>query len=470
MKTSTTLILLLISVNSFCQINFDKKPANNDLYRNALLADSAIKAGAFGDVHSLLVVKGGKLAFEGYYNGWHKDTVHQLQSVTKSIVATLLGCALQNGFIHNEQELISKYYPDFSLDGTKQKITIQDLLTQRHGMKWKEFPWDDPDNNWRKVLETEGNWYELILKTPMDTVSGSMFNYSSAAPVLTAGIIQNASKMNIDIFAEKYLFSYLDITNYRFWQGNGGAQNNGMALLSLTSRDMAKIGQLYLQKGKWNNVQVIPESFVEAATSPMVKNAERNGFYSSYDYGYFWWSNPVTNDNLKSNVFLARGAGGQNIIVSPEQNMVVVITAWNMQQPNKVQTIFENYLQNNINEIEINAILKTNREMEKAFMENDFLKVASFYADNAVLTGNKHEVKGRQAVDEYWNKLKDRGISWNLENIHIEVYENIAIQRGISRMKFLHEGKEHLSEVRFTLVWKKINNKWLIEIDHYSLL
>lgn len=134
------------------------------------------------------------------------------------------------------------------------------------------------------------------------------------------------------------------------------------------------------------------------------------------------------------------------------------------------QTNVEWDLKDESNKNEMNAILEVNREMEKAFMENDFLKVASFYSDNAILIGNKHEVKGRQAVDEYWNKLKDRGVSWNLENVHIEVYDTIAIQRGISRMKFLYEGKEHLSEVRFTLVWKKVNTKWLIEIDHYSIL
>jgi uncharacterized protein (TIGR02246 family) len=359
-------------------------------------------------------------------------------------------------------------------------------LTQRHGLKWETRPWNDPDNKWRELLQTKGNWYELILKTPMDTLPGRVFNYGSIAPVLVTGIVQNASKMKIDVFAKKHLFEPLDIDDYRFWQGNGGPQNNGLALLFLTARDMAKIGQLYLQKGKWDNAQVIPEAFVEAATSPIVDNAESNGFYSNYDYGYFWWIDPVGKDGRKSKVFLARGAGGQNIIVSPEENMVVVTTAWNLRRPNKVQTIYDRYLQGefdgshiktannaktNIGDVaDINAILETNRKMEKAFSENDFLKVASFYTDNAVLVGHKHEVKGRQAVDEYWNKLKDRGVSWDLENIHIEVCGNMAVQRGISRMKFLHLGEEHLSEARFTLIWKKTSEGWRISLDHYSAI
>lgn len=120
--------------------------------------------------------------------------------------------------------------------------------------------------------------------------------------------------------------------------------------------------------------------------------------------------------------------------------------------------------------IDSNAIIKVNREMENAFHANDFKKVASFYSDEAVMVGNKHQVEGREAIDKYWAGLNDRGISWKLENIHLEVYDNVAIQRGISRMKFLHEGSEHLSEVRFTLIWKKIDGSWQIEIDHYSLL
>lgn len=83
----------------------------------------------------------------------------------------------------------------------------------------------------------------------MECLPGSAFNYSNAAPVLTSGVIQRASKMKIDQFAKIYLFDPLEIELYWFWPGNGGPQNNGMALISLTSRDMAKVGQLYLQKG-----------------------------------------------------------------------------------------------------------------------------------------------------------------------------------------------------------------------------
>lgn len=316
--------------------------------------DSAILAGEFGEIHSLLIVQNGKLIFENYYNGWKADSLHQLQSATKSIVATLLGCAIKQGMIPSATAPISNYYhSNLFKDALKKKIRIDDLLTQRHGLKWKEAPWDAPDNTWRKVLATEGDWYQMILETPMDTLPGTRFNYSNAAPVLTTGIIQKAAKMNIDSFAKRYLFDPLGIEQFHFWAGNGGPQNNGMALLFLRSRDMAKIGQLYLQNGQWDNQEIMPAQFVKDATSAKVKHVEPNGVYSGYDYGYFWWSNPVWRKAVFTkpiNAFLARGAGGQNIIVYPEKNLVVVTTAWNMQAPNKPQEIFDKYILGLMNE------------------------------------------------------------------------------------------------------------------------
>lgn len=150
-----------------------------------------------------MVVQNGELVFENYYSSWTRDSLHQLQSATKSVVSTLLGCALQQQFILNTDERVLKFFPGLTLEDHRlQELKIEDLLTQRHGLKWKEQMWDDPDNSWRKVMQTEGNWYHTILKTEMDTIPGKLFNYSNAAPVLVAGIIQQATSMNIDIFAK----------------------------------------------------------------------------------------------------------------------------------------------------------------------------------------------------------------------------------------------------------------------------
>ncbi|WP_349555490.1 serine hydrolase [Pseudotenacibaculum sp. MALMAid0570] len=337
-------ILALTGIDGVAQINFDVSAVDKEIYKKSLEANKAIKNGAYGNVHSLLVVKEGKLVYENYYKGWKKDSLHQAQSVTKSIIATILGCAIQQGKVNGVKDRVVTYFPEYkNLSKEIQKIKINDLLTQRHGLKWKESPWNSPDNNWRNLINTTGDWYQVILKTDMNNDLGKVFNYSNAAPTLISGIIQNAAKTPIQDFAKKYLFDELNIKKYRFWKGNGGPSNNGMALIFLRPRDLAKIGQLYLQKGKWNGNQIIPEAFASKATSSIVKAAEGNPLYKQFDYGYFWWVNPVDRNGRKYNIFLARGAGGQLIIVEPKTELVVVITGWNLRRPNIAQTIFDNY-------------------------------------------------------------------------------------------------------------------------------
>lgn len=327
------------------QIDFEYNLTDKNLAKRFQAADSAIRAGEFGNIHSLVVIKNGRLIHESYYQGWTKDSVHQLQSATKSVISLLLGCAIHQKLILSEEEPIWHYYTAYKpIDPNKLSIRISDLLTQRHGLKWKENPWNDPDNNWRNMTGTRGDWYKIILTTPMDTLPGKVFNYSNAAPVLVSGILQQASGLPIDTFAKRYLFHKLNITHYWFWHGNGSASNNGMALISLNSRDMAKLGQLVLQNGVWNNERLVDENYLIKSTSSLVKQVEPNGVYEYYDYGYFWWSQPKPRNAEVSDVILARGAGGQHIIIDKKNQVVVVITAWNMQQPNKPQFIYERYL------------------------------------------------------------------------------------------------------------------------------
>lgn len=113
-------------------------------------------------------------------------------------------------------------------------------------------------------------------------------------------------------------------------------------------------------------------------------------------------------------------------------------------------------------------ILSKNQEMEVAFKLNDMKKIASFYSDSSILIGEKIIVSGREDIDSYWMSLKDIGIKWEIENIKIEACDHIAIQQGISKLAYIFQGQEQLSIVRFTLVWKRVDGDWLIEIDHYS--
>ena len=315
-------------------------------------AIAAIRGGEYGQVHSLLISKDGELIVEEYFNGWTADSLHQLQSATKSVVSTLMGIAIHKGFISGVDAPVVPFFDDRELenmDDRKRAMTIEDLLTQRHGLAWNEGAWEDPENTWRKVLATEGDWYGMILGMPMQDDPGTGMAYSNAAPLLTTGVIQQASGMDIQDFAAEHLFAPLGITSWRFWQGNGGPEHNGAALLFLRPRDMIKIGQLYLQDGIWDGERLLPEGWVEeAAATPVVPAYEDNPHYL-FGYGYFWWNTPRPRRfgllPVAPSVFVARGAGGQYIVVHPEERMVVVLTAWDLQFANLLFEVFPRYLQ-----------------------------------------------------------------------------------------------------------------------------
>ena len=350
-KALATMFLLLF-MNLRSQTNDNAlELRKTDINERLAQAVEAIESDEYGEVHSLLVYKNDELILEQYFNGWQQDSLHMLQSVTKSFVATLMGIAIQEGFVKDVDQRVLSYFPNKAIaevDEWKKKITIEDLLTQRHGLQWKESPWNAPDNSWRKILETDGDWFEMILSTPMSSLPGTHFNYSNAAPVLISGIIQQASVMAIDAFAQKYLFEPLGIEQYRFWEGNGGASNNGSALLFLTPRDMLKIGQLYLDNGRWKGKQILPEHWVrDAARTSQIESIRDNRFYR-FGYGYFWWNTPKAlgaNLSINSKVYVARGAGGQYIIVDPIEEVVVVITAWDLRRANYIFDIFPRFIQ-----------------------------------------------------------------------------------------------------------------------------
>ncbi len=344
--TSSLLIKIIFIFSFFPNLSSSQTLSTQKLEE----AVSEIEKGSFGEIHSLLIWKDNKVVFEKYFNDWPSDSIHQLQSATKSITATLLGIAIQQGFIKDVHQPVLSFFSDKKIeepDSLRNQITIEDLLTQRPGLAWIERQWEDPNNTWRKVLESEGDWYEMILNTPMREEPGTRFNYGNAAPLLVTGIIQQASGMEIDQFAKKHLFDPLGIEKFEYWSGNGKPANNGGALLYLRSKDLIKIGQLHLQDGIWNGSRLLPEGWVQKATSGIVKGNIDNRFYK-FSYGYFWWSEgiPLSEDffYIPKSIYMARGAGGQHLIVHPKEKMIVVITAWNLQQSSLPLTIYTNYI------------------------------------------------------------------------------------------------------------------------------
>jgi CubicO group peptidase (beta-lactamase class C family) len=280
-------------------------------------------------IHSVLLVKNGQLIIEEYFNGHSVDRQHDLRSITKSIKSILMGIAIDEGFIGSVDDPISKYLktlvPLKNLDERKNKITIRHLLTMSPGLDCND--WDKKSKGQEDKVYKKKDWLQYTIDLPMVNEPGKVSNYCSMGAVLIAEVISQASGMTIDTFAEKYLFNLLDISNIRWGHTSNKEIIPSGKRLYMTSRDLAKIGQLILNKGEWNEKQVVSEKWIEKSTTTKTK-------ITGMDYGFFWW-NILFKANEKMYISkMATGNGGQYIMVISELNMVAVFTggAYNSQE------------------------------------------------------------------------------------------------------------------------------------------
>lgn len=280
-------------------------------------------------VHSVLLAKNNQIIIEEYFNDHSAYKQHDLRSATKSIRSILLGIAIDKGFIDNVDDPMSKYLKDLvptnNLDKRKDKITIRHLLTMSSGLDCND--WDKKSEGQEDKVYRKKDWLQYTLDLPMVNEPGSVSNYCSMGAVLIAEIISQASGTTIDKFAEQYLFNPLDITNVSWSHTSNKEVIPSGKRLYMTSRDMAKIGQLMLNNGKWNEKQVVSEKWIEESTTPKTK-------ITGIDYGYLWWNIPLKSKEKMIHSKVATGNGGQYIMILPELDIVAVFTggAYNSQE------------------------------------------------------------------------------------------------------------------------------------------
>jgi CubicO group peptidase (beta-lactamase class C family) len=285
-----------------------------------------------GEVHSLVIMKDDSIIFEKYFNGYSREKKHALYSVTKSFTSALMGICLQKGLIGSIDDRVLDFFPEYqdklaNYDPLKDDITVRDLLTMTAGLAWDEWsiPYSNPDNLIFNMTNSN-DWVKYVLDRPMAHVPGTYITYNSGTSNVLSAIITKATGKSAKNFAAENLFNYLGITDYS-WDNSTTNVSVGGWGLSLRPIDMIKLGQLYLHKGKWNNVQVIPESWVEESTQPHYQ------INKWCDYGYQWWrygDAMVESGALPTaDVYFASGRGEQYIWVLPSYNAVVACTAWN---------------------------------------------------------------------------------------------------------------------------------------------
>ena len=248
---------------------------------------------------SLLVLRGGEIVFERYYGGATRDTAGNIKSINKSFLSALTGIAIAEGRIHGLDDRVDAYVPGAG------ELRIWHLLTMTAGLSWTE------NGSVTREWYTSPDPNRFALSQRRLAPPGETFQYSTALAHLLSTVLTRATGQSTLDYARSRLFEPLGISCPR-WDQLKGVYFGG-AEFYITARDLARFGQAYLQKGRWNGRQVIPAEWVEVSTSPQVRNI----------YGYMWWLYKVD----KHNMACAGGAFGQYLCLIPDLDVVVVHTS-----------------------------------------------------------------------------------------------------------------------------------------------
>ena len=299
-------------------------------------------------IHNILIFKEGKLVFEEYFtalqyddsppsNGnsmmdYDREMLHYLASGSKSVTSVLFGIAIKQGFIDPNLDLkITEYFPHYSsiLRGSKKDITVKHLLTMTSGLDFDEntYPYGDQRND-VTALFYESDPIRFVLSKSMHAAPGEVFHYNSGVTNVIADIIRLQSDRNLLNFANQYLFEPLGISNYS-WQQIRGEYYFASGGLSLRPRDMAKIGQLFLNNGLWEGEQILSPEWIEAS----MKSYVVPDMNITSGYGYQWWVESANAGSTVINYCMSAGYGEQYMFVVPALELIMVFNGGYFSEP-----------------------------------------------------------------------------------------------------------------------------------------
>ncbi len=301
-----------------------------DVARLAAL-DAAITSGQAPDTTSVLVVHQGVLVHEAYFNGADRMTLHNTRSLTKSVTAMLVGAAIDRGMIAGVKAPVLSFFPDRTpahQGSFKDAITLEDLLTM-------SAQWECDDNNQYSAGHEErmyvsADWTGFALglpergyapwtKRPADSPHGRAFAYCTANSFLLGAIVELASGMPLERFAADVLERPLGIEKAT-WRNSSEGVGMGGGGTEYRSRDLAKLGQLIIDAGRWKGRQILPADWIRAMTQVRAQTP------FDADYGYQMWRFPFTAGAQQLHGWTMSGNGGNAVFVVPEKQLVVVVT------------------------------------------------------------------------------------------------------------------------------------------------
>ena len=302
--------------------------------------DDAVGSGELPNLHAVVVARHGKLVLERYYAGpderwggplgtvtFGPEVKHDIRSVSKSIVGLLYGIALAEERVPAlDQPIVDQFpaYADLAGDPARRRMTIAHALTMTLGTEWDEtLPYNDRRNS-EIAMELAADRYRFVLDRPLVAAPGSRWVYNGGATAVLAHLIARGTGQPLLDFAREKLFAPLGIVDAEWVLGTHG-EPAAASGLRLRPRDLARIGQLVLNWGRWGERQVVPAGWL--ATSFETRVPAEGGL----EYGYHWWLRPGRADSRRW--IAGFGNGGQRLTVVPELDLVAVVLAGNYNQP-----------------------------------------------------------------------------------------------------------------------------------------
>ena len=265
-------------------------------------------------IDSVTIVRNGYMVTDVSIHPFSPTLKHNIYSCTKSVVSALVGIAIDQGYIEGLQQPVLSFFPQQTIanrDANKEAMTLEHLLTMTTGFQCQDsylYRWSGLD----QMRESE-DWVQFVLDLPMEGEPGERFEYCNGASHLLSGIIQETTGVSANDYAVEHLFGPLGISDFD-WSSSPQGISVGYSELRMRPQDMAKIGVLYLNEGRWDGEQIVPSEWVVSSTSQFISATLEDG------YGYQWWVDD-------SDMYLALGYRGQFIYVIPEKEMVVVFTS-----------------------------------------------------------------------------------------------------------------------------------------------
>lgn len=315
------------------------------LARDAVLAagvsamTEAVYSEAFPNLHSVLIYQDDALVFEEYFYEFDRDTPHQMRSATKTLMALLVGAAVDRGLVPSIDDPVLPWFAEYDglahPDARKSAITLRHLLTMSSGLDCDDWNPDSPGNESRMV-ETD-DWARFVLDLPMLAEPGTAAAYCSGNVILAGRIVEKATGKSLAAFADEVLFSPLGIETYAWDFRPDRSNTDNFVQAWLRPRDMVKIGALILDDGAWDGRQVISSDWIREMTTP---HAEIDGT----PYGFFWWGRYINLPSGRVELPQATGNGGQKIIVMEARNAVVVMTGGAYNQQSDTNALMARYI------------------------------------------------------------------------------------------------------------------------------